>query len=395
MTPSPLFAAYLATVRPVERGALPQDVPPRPKGAVIWAVCAGCEQRSMMETLSRQFADDGEVVTVVATQFTYDDPNVYVTPNTRRTTRAFLAHWRPQLILWVDGPLDPLVLFEISKGNSPAILIAADDTSVTKTAGKRVPGLIRQCLNIFSDVLTIDDLVTARLIKAGANPQTSRAIGELNDVTSPAPCDDVERAALTTQFNTRPLWLAAEIPMSEVPLVAAAYRHAARRAHRTLLIVTPREDEDPDAMAEAFRADGLSVACRHDDMPPRDATQIYLAATDEGLGLWTRLSSTTYLGGSLSDGQTPDPFIPALVGSAVVAGPRIASHHLHYMRLGTASAIRQVSELNGLGRAIEDLLATDIAAHQAHAAWDVTSRGADATNDLMSVIYTYLDQVDS
>ncbi|MFT5652010.1 MAG: 3-deoxy-D-manno-octulosonic-acid transferase, partial [Yoonia sp.] len=117
--------------------------------------------------------------------------------------------------------------------------------------------------------------------------------------------------------------------------------------------------------------------------------------TDEGLGLWCRLSSITYIGGSLSDGISPDPFVPALVGSAIVAGPRHDAHETHFRRLLGAGAIKQVITLGGLGRAIEDLLATDLAAQQAHAAWDVTSQGADATNDLMSVIYTYLDQVNT
>lgn len=394
MTPSPLFAAYLAAARPVEQGALHDDVSPRPKGAVVWAICAGQDQLTAMKTVSRHLDDDGEVVTVIATVPTGSN-DVTITPNTRRTTRAFLDHWQPELILWVDGPLDPPVLFEISKSSVPAILIASDDASVTATTGRRVPGLVRQCLRVFGDVLTIDDTVTTRLIKAGSDPSISRAIGILDDAVTPPPCDDTERAALAIRLSTRPLWLAADIPLTEAAFVAAACRHAARRAHRTLMIVTPRAGEDTAAIADVFRNDGLSVACRHHGEKPRDATQVYLVDTDEGLGLWCRLSSTTYLGGSLSDGQAPDPFIPALVGSAVVAGPSITSHRTHLNRLADAGAIRQVSTPDGLGRAIEDLLATDIAAHQAHAAWDVTSRGADATNELMSVIYTYLDQVDS
>ena len=34
------------------------------------------------------------------------------------------------------------------------------------------------------------------------------------------------------------------------------------------------------------------------------------------------------------------------------------------------------------------------AAQLAHAAWDVTSRGADATNDLVTLIYTFIDRLD-
>ena len=160
------------------------------------------------------------------------------------------------------------------------------------------------------------------------------------------------------------------------------------------MIITPRDTKDADAIADALRQDGLSVACRHRDEQGKGATQSYLAATDDGLGLWCRLSSITYLGGSLSDGNIIDPFTPALLGSAVLSGPQIKSHTSHFSRLMEAGAVKQVSTIDGLGHAVESLLSTDLAATQAHAAWDVTSRGADASSDLVNVIYSYLDQAE-
>ena len=395
MIQSSLFAAYLAATRPVERGAVPQDVQPRPSGALIWAICASAHHRRAMDTLCSRLSDEGEVVTIVSTLAFPANRNVPTTPNTRQTTRGFLQHWKPQLILWVGGPLDPAVVFEISKSGAPAVMIEADGTSIAKTPGRHVPGLLRQCLQTFAEILTIDDVDTPKLLKAGANPDTLHAIGVLDDAVAPPPCDDTVRSSLTTRLGARPMWLAADIPMAEIATIAAAYRHAARRAHRTLLIVTPRRTEDTKAMEDAFRRDGLSIACRHHGEQPKEATQIYLVDTEEGLGLWFRLSSITYLGGSLSDGVSPDPFVPALVGSAIVAGPHQDAHQTHFDRLLNAGAIKQVSTADGLGSAIEALLATDLAAQQAHAAWDVTSQGADATNELMSVIYTYLDQVNT
>ncbi|MCO4848589.1 MAG: hypothetical protein KC448_11530 [Yoonia sp.] len=395
MVQSSLFAAYFAATQPVEQGALPQDVQPRPSGAIIWAICASPDHRRVMDTLCSRLSDDGEVVTIVSTLASPKHPDVSTTPNTRHTTRAFLQHWQPQLILWVGGQLDLAVAFEISKSDIPAVMIEADSAQIAKTPGRHVPGLLRQCLQSFAEILLIDDADIPKLLKAGANPDTLRAIGVLDDAVAPPACDDAVRSSITAHLGARQMWLAADIPMAEVATIAAAYRHAARRAHRTLLIVTPRRGKDTKAMADAFRKDGLSTACRHRGEYPKDATQVYLSDTDEGLGLWCRLSSITYLGGSLSDGITPDPFVPALVGSAVVAGPRHEAHKTHFHRLLTAGAIKQVSTLDDLGAAIEDLLATDLAALQAHAAWDVTSQGADATNDLMSVIYTYLDQVNT
>ena len=395
MVQSSLFAAYLAATRPFEQGTLPADLKPRPIGAVIWAICASPDHRRAMDTLCRRLSDDSEVVTIVATLALPGQTQTLITPNTRHTTRTFLRHWQPQLILWVGGSLDPAVIFEISKSNVPAVMIEANSKQIAKTSGRHIPGFIRQCLQTFAEIMTVDDANMVRLVKAGANPNTTRAIGMLDDAVAPPPCDDTVRGSLTTQLGYRPMWLAAEIPLLEASIITTAYRHAARRAHKTLLIITPRQGEDIIALADVFRQNGLSIACRHLGEHPKDATQIYIADTKEGLGLWCRLSPITYLGGTLSDGISPDPFIPALVGSAIVVGPRHEAHETHFHRLLDAGAIRKVSTLDGLGYAVEDLLAPNLAAQQAYAAWDVTSQGADATNYLMSVIYSYLDQANT
>lgn len=392
MARRPLLATYLAVTRPKERGLVSAQTAARPEGAVIWAVCAKPDDLDTVRTLARRLSDDGEDITIIATLPDGNGPDV--TPNTRRATRAFLDHSAPQLVLWLGAPLDPTIFYEIGKRGLPCVLAQGSDTTLTQATGRRVPGLLRYCLRQCGDVLTVDDATTNQFIKAGANPSTTRAIGVLEDAIDPPSFDEDLRAELAAQFNVRPLWLAANVPTPEIPMIIGAYRQAARRAHRTLLILTPRNVQDAGAIADLLRDDGLSVACRHRGEPARDATQIYLAATDDGLGLWSRLSSITYLGGSLSDGEIVDPFIPALLGSAVLSGPKIERHSAHFQRLAQVNAVQQVTTIDGLGSAVERLLATDLAATQAHAAWDVTSRGADATNDMLHVIYSYLDQAD-
>jgi 3-deoxy-D-manno-octulosonic-acid transferase len=183
--------------------------------------------------------------------------------------------------------------------------------------------------------------------------------------------------------------------MADLAYVSAAHRYAARRAHRTLLILAPRHSSDSTEMVATLRAGGFSVACRTQDEQPKEATQIYVADPEDGLGLWCRLAPITYLGGSLSDGQICDPFAPATVGSAVLAGPTIVAYKSHYDRLLAADALQAVASAANLGRVVESMLATALAAQLATNAWDVTSRGADATNKLVSLIYTHLDKADS
>ena len=388
-----MISAYLALARSQERGALSDDTPPRPAGPVVWAVCATQAHLAAVQTLSRKLADDGEDITVIAT--CPDSDSHPATPNTRRTTAAFLGHWRPQLVIWIGASLDPAVVLELGQSQTPCLLVEADTNTIKLTSGSRIPRLIGKCLRVFDQIFTVNNTATARLIKAGAPASKTHTKGRLEDGAIPPAYDENARAELTTALVARPMWLAADLPLSEVEIIINAYRHAARRAHRTLLILAPRNISDTSIIAQMLRDDGLVVAERAKGDAPRDATQIYITTDDHGLGLWCRLSPITYLGGSFSDGQVPDPFTPAMVGSAVLSGPCITTAIVHFGRLVAENAVARVSTPDGLGRAIESLLATDQAALQAHAAWDVTSRGADTTNELVAIIYDYLDQVDS
>ena len=387
MAGSMFLRAYLRLVQP--RDANLATPLPRPDGMVIWAVCADPRQVAAMDRLSDQLKDDGEDVTVLTTTPDADQPR------TRHATRMFIDHWRPDLVLWAGGPLDPAVMFEIEHAAIPRLLVGASADTIALTYGRLFPGLLRRFLRGFGDVLTTYEDVTKQAIKAGASPDHTRFIGRLEAGIPVPSCNETERATLATTFSARPIWLAADLPYAELSILHRAYRDAARRAHRTLLILAPRNTSDGKKIAADLRAGGLSVARRGAEEMPKDATQIYVVDTDEGLGLWCRLAPITYLGGSLSSGEICDPFAPALLGSAVLAGPKIANHTDHFGRLSAAKAVTQIDDPADFGRAIEMLLATDHAARQAHAAWDVTSQGADATNDLVTTIYVYLDQVNT
>ncbi len=393
MAGSLLLQAYLGLTRSQGSQGNEPVFAPRPKGAVIWAICHDARHLGAMATLTEKLADDGEDITIIATSHDPLSNQTLQSPNTRKGTRAFLDHWQPQLILWVGGQIDPAVAFELGNVETPKLLVDAKPDTFALVRGRGLPGMLRRCLSIFDEILTAHETAIPVAIRASGSPKNIRFIGLLEDGVAAPHYDEAERATLSQTVLARPVWVAANLPMQEMRDITTAYLHAARRAHRTLLILVPKVASDGEQVAQMLRDEGLGVARRRAGEKPRDSTQILVADTDEGLGLWCRLAPITFLGGSLSDGAICDPFIPAMVGSAVLIGPNVTQANEHYDRLLAANAISRVTEASELGPAIENLLATDHAASQALAAWDVTSRGADATNELVTTIYTYLDKV--
>jgi 3-deoxy-D-manno-octulosonic-acid transferase len=74
-------------------------------------------------------------------------------------------------------------------------------------------------------------------------------------------------------------------------------------------------------------------------------------------------------------------------------GPDVAPYEGQIERLAAAQACVSLKTFAELGKTVERLLSPDKTAQIVHAAWDVTSRGADVTNRLAEAIVAQLDEI--
>lgn len=383
------IAAFLAGLGSSDQPKSLQDLPPRPKGVIIWARCSEPSQVTAVENLNRKLREDGDEVLIIATVTAWDNSiarRALPEPQGKDNIRGFIAHWRPAIVIWMRRDLDPIILNEVLESRLLSIFVDASAEGLEMTAGSWVPGAMRTLLSQFDAVLALDQIAAERLIRAGARESMVRVTGAMEDCAPPLPCSEDERQQLAAAIGTRPVWLAAAADVDECYDLCAAHVAASRRAHRLLLIVTPRNTYDAAEIAETMRDAGLQVALRSDEYDPHETTQVYVIDTEEELGLFYRISPITYLGGTLYGAPCRDPFEPATLGSAVLYGPRVAPFERHATRLNAAGASSLIRSSADLGAAVETLLAADKAAEQAHAAWDVTSRGADVTHTVAELI---------
>ena len=303
------------------------------------------------------------------------------------------SHWQPVLGVWVKGDLDPLLLAEMSNADIPLIFVDASAEGLDDVAGKWVPGAMRSILSQFEAVLALDQNAADRLIHAGTPPEKLLVTGAMEDCAPTLPCNEEERSEIARAIGARPVWMAAAVSLNECSDIADAHKVASRRAHRLLLIVVPKRREMAAHIAKSIGDRGLHVALRSDEPDPSEMTQVYVIDTEEELGLWYRITPITFLGGTLSGGGCRDPFEVAALGSAVLYGPQVAPFQRHAARLNAAGASMLIRSGSDLGPAVESLLAADKAAELAHAAWDVTSRGATVTNRIASFIQLRLEEL--
>jgi 3-deoxy-D-manno-octulosonic-acid transferase len=388
MSRSLSLAAVLALRRGVTSTPTVASVP-RPAGPLIWLQFPGMDRIEAVQSLAQHLTGQGTVLATAPDLSADDQPGLLLRPTPSDQTapvRAFLDHWRPDLLVWLTGHLRPVLLTETDRPAIPRILMDAEAGALTTTGAGWLPGVTRALAGRFDHVLAADQDAAIRARKAGVAESRIEVTGRLDPIPAVLPCNERERRDLAQSLGTRPLWLAAEVPVPEVAGLIQAYRQARRRAHRLLLILMPRDPIDRVALQALLRADGLNVSVRSDGGEPEDGTDVYLADPGDEMGLWYRLAPLTYLGGSLSDGRTRHPFEAAALGSVVLHGPATALHEAAFHRLQRAGATRLVRNGADLGQAIEVLLSPDRAAAMAHAAWDVTTAGAEVGNRAVELI---------
>ncbi|SIT21006.1 3-deoxy-D-manno-octulosonic-acid transferase [Gemmobacter megaterium] len=292
---------------------------------------------------------------------------------------AFLDHWRPDIGIWADGGLRPVLLHTAAARGLPMILVdgRAPDLPGAGWWLRLMPGLMAP----FRHVLVQDDTARRLFLRAGASADAVQVTGPLEVPSRFLSVNEAERAALARTIGTRPVWLAMGVPEGEEDAIAAAHLSALRSAHRLLLILVPDSLDRAAALSSRFSGQfGLETARRSCEDEPNEDAQVYLADTDGELGLWYRLAPMTWCGGTLTGpGPLRHPFEAAAMGSAIIHGLETGPETESFERLRRAGASRVVRAPADLGDAVGELLSTDRCARLAQAAWTVSSAGAEAT----------------
>jgi len=306
---------------------------------------------------------------------------------------AFLDHWRPDACLWLWGALQPNLVLSTAERGCPMILLNADTKGFDGRRDRWLIDLTRTLLSKFTPVLARSDAGRKRLIQLGCDPAAVKVTSPLRAGGHAISCPDSDVAALAEALGGRPVWFAAQVHATEIPIVLAAHRQAMRLSHRLLLILLPKDPADAQTAFELADQRGFIARDWDNAGDPDDNTQVLIARDNDERGLFFRVAPVSFLGSSLvPDGSGCDPFEAAALGSAVLYGPKVRAFMPHYTRLAAAGAARIVNEANALGTAVSHLIAPDQAAAMAHAGWDIISQGAELTDRVTELVQDALDR---
>jgi 3-deoxy-D-manno-octulosonic-acid transferase len=369
----------------------------RPEGALVWLHAAGGAQEAGLWSLARRATDALPRAAVLLT--TAGRPALAPPAPGRilhqlapldepKAVAAFLDHWRPAAGVWAGAGLRPALIHAAARSGTPLVLIDAGGAPSAARGWRRWTGLGPATLGCFATILATDAEAAAELAAAGAPPERIEVAGPLAEEAITPPANPRERDALGAVLRARPVWFAVCLPESEEATVLQAHRTVLGLAHRLLLILAPDDPARAGPLAARLRAEGWSVALRSEEGEPGHDTEVFLADVEGELGLWYRLAPVTFMGGTFTPTSHGgrSPLEPAALGSAILHGPGFGPHAGAYARFAAAGAARGVSGAESLAAALADLLSPELAAQMAHAAWRVSTGGAELNDRVIAFL---------
>jgi 3-deoxy-D-manno-octulosonic-acid transferase len=338
---------------------------PRPAGSLAWVHGASVgESLSALALIDRLLAERADFSVLVTTGTVTSAKllagrlpdrafHQYVPVDHAGWIRRFLAHWRPDLALWLESELWPNMIRGVAEAGTPLVLLNGRMSEASFQRWKRVPFLIRPLLGHFALCLGQDEVQTARFSALGAPRALS--LGNLKFASAPLPAHGAALDGLRRAIDGRPLWLAASTHAGEEALAARVHRRLAREHPRLLTVIVPRHPDRGGAIAADLAREGFRVA-RRGAGDRVEGAEIYLADTMGELGLFYRLADIVFVGKSLLHEGGHNPLEPAQLDCAVIVGPRMHNFAQMVDRLRVAGAIEEVADEAGLASAVASLL---------------------------------------
>lgn len=338
----------------------------RPAGPLVWLHAASVGESLSMLPLVRHLRESRPGMTVLVTTGTVTSARLlaerlpagaihqYVPVDRLPFVRRFLAHWRPDLVLWAESEFWPNMITEIGRRGVPMVLLNGRVSDKSYKSWQRFQGLITPLLGHFTLCLgqTAED--AGRLQALGA--PACACLGNLKFAAAALPVDDEALSRLQDAVGNRPVWLAASTHAGEEMIAAQVHEALADKHPGLLTVVVPRHAHRGDEIRAELEAEGYRVAQRTRGEWPDSATAVYIADTMGELGLFYRLAPIVFIGKSLGGQGGQNPLEAARLGCAVVMGPHMDNFTEITRRMVQGGAALQVGSEGELRLVIDRLL---------------------------------------
>ncbi len=284
--------------------------------------------------------------------------HVYLPYDLPGAVARFLRHFRPQVGLVLETELWPNLLFGCRDHGVPVWIVNARLSERSLRGYRLLRPWLSRALRTVRGVLAQSRADAERFVRMGADPATTRDVGNLKYDIAAGP-DEAELAAeCGRRIGARRAWIAASTHPEEEAAVIAIHRRLRARWPDLLLLWAPRHPERFRAASQQAVEAGWRVATRRLTRWPDDSDDVFVIDTLGELAAFFGGAQVAFVGGSLQDIGGHNLLEPAAAGTAVVTGPHLRNFADIAERMQAAGALRVGDDADAVAAAIEALLAS-------------------------------------
>lgn len=347
---------------------------PRPEGRLIWLHAASVGEAVGLLTLVRALRDTRPDLVLLMTTGTTTSADAmakrlpegvihqFVPVDRPAWVGRFLAHWRPDLGIWMESDLWPTLVTEADARGIPMAIVDGRLSVGAFQRWRRLGRLARPLFDAFDLVLAASEDQARRFSALGC--ADVRYAGNLKAAGGPPVIDDTLAADIRGVIAGRPVWLAASTHPGEDSVVLDAHARLAAARPDLLTVIVPRHTRRGDEIAALAQSRGLGLARRSAGEPVTPRTAIYLADTMGEIAAFYSAIPVTFLAGSLVPVGGHNPIEPAHCGTALVFGPLIPNNRDAADALLAAGGATEIRDAASLAETVGALLDDPAAAAQ-------------------------------
>jgi len=374
----------------------------RTKGPVVWLHAASVGEAVSLIPLIEAIVGRWPGITPLVTTGTVTSAQMmaeklpaaavhqYVPVDLPGPVTRFLDYWRPALGIWVESELWPNALVGLHRLGIPALMVNGRMSAKSHRRWQRLRLIAQGVVAPFALVLGQSQADGDRFKSLGA--QDVRFLGNLKATAPPLVADPDALAAMESALGDRPRWLAASTHPGEEALAGNVHAALARDQPKLITLIAPRHPNRGPEIAAALTAQGHAVGLGSRGDVPGPDTEIFVADSLGQMGLWYRLATVVFVGGSFGTEGGHNPLEPARLECAMVFGPDMANAQELADALISRGGAVQVSDQHWLQGAVGTLLSSpDLMAQRAGAAAAFANAQAQILETTMEAIAPWLE----
>ncbi|MEZ5276164.1 MAG: 3-deoxy-D-manno-octulosonic acid transferase [Opitutaceae bacterium] len=289
---------------------------------------------------------------------------IYYPIDLRSAVRRTMADLRPRAIILIEADFWPNLLWEAREANIPVLLVNALILERAARRYRRVEFLFRPLFASFDRIFCADVSDSQRLSSLGFRSEAIHVVGhpKFDTAAEPDHCELDVRALLDGIGLSRnaAVILGGSTHAGEERLLAQTFLSLRQRHPDLFLILVPRHIERVNEVARELKPMGLRILKRTElpETPPdiSGSPHCLIVNTIGELRRFYGEADIVFVGESFIEGGGQNPIEPAVLGKAILTGPRMETFKSILPHFLKEDALIQVSTMDELEPAISSLL---------------------------------------